>query len=75
MSAGIATTESHMRWTNENRARVERLALGCDMHAMNEPATYHERAEWSKRMYKTHLCVQCPACRLWKIWLPREIFE
>jgi hypothetical protein len=64
-----------MRWTTENRARVERLHLGCDMHAANEPLDYRERWEWSKQMYKTHLCVQCPQCGLWKVWLPREMFE
>jgi hypothetical protein len=64
-----------MRWTRENRAKVKRLCLGCKDHAADEPHGYTERWNWTRQKYKTHLCVACPQCGLYKVWIHRAVFS
>lgn len=36
------------------------------------PPGYLARAEWSDNMLKDHDQKQCPKCKLWVIWIPKE---
>ncbi len=51
---------------------VKRVAEGttCDDHE-DGPDTYVAWQDWAKQMAKTHRQVRCPACGLFKIWVPK----
>ena len=36
------------------------------------PEGYLDRAEWMEKKSNTHEQVQCPGCKLWKIWVPKK---
>jgi hypothetical protein len=50
-------------------APVEPSAAECRHTA--EPDLYHEWYEWAEVCGKTHRQVRCPACSLFKIWMPK----
>lgn len=36
-----------------------------------EPSGYLAWFEWAEQKAKTHDQLQCPHCKLWKIWVPK----
>jgi hypothetical protein len=38
----------------------------------NGPAGYLEWHEWAAEMGKTHRCIACKGCGMFKVWVPRR---
>ena len=48
-------------------------SLGCDDHNDRADLPYGAWHEWAERRLRTHECIQCPECGLWKIWVERGL--
>lgn len=59
-------TEKNKAWGNDARH--------CPGHTMHpdRPDDYLARQAWMAKMEKTHTQTQCPVCKLWAVWVPKE---
>ena len=65
------TFETFKRPRRRSKAPAEPCPSG-ELHAEGQPSGYLAWHNWVEQMSATHDQQQCPDCKLWVIWSPKE---